>query len=669
MGTTAEKLVYLKETKNQIKQALETPSNIFRDYPDLIKKYIDNQPTSKVSNGVCTNALDVPLVSLGIDGQSEQKQYDGYNLYNYKDVEPLKYINSDTGVISDSSWLAFCGYIPVKPNKTYSRSANGTGGNCCLDSNKNFISTMNGTTFTTPDNCYYVGFNMVYSDYYNTGLYKGFVMNEGDTLKPYEPYLGGQPSPNPNYPQDIEVVDGYNIVDYKKFKSGNENNWKIEEVENGIKVTRFSEYSSGQPKINLDLKADTEYTCDFIVEEYSKGLPSLVIYKDDVAIKYITYPPYTFRTNSNGKYSIGIVVDSSSYVIIKNIQLIEGKKQKPYLPYGHIGLEQSGKNKYYIPNSNSNTFRGIDITYIENTSEININGTATSDLGSALNIDSILLKKGLYSISVNGLNVHSIDLDRIYLRNEDKLTVIINNITSNITKSFTLNEDTNIRVYFVIKGGSTYSNQKIKIQIEEGSTATPYEPYHEPKLIPINLNGNSLAKVGDIKDKLIIHRNGEVEIEKRIGKVNLKNVTSWFQDKELSNSNRFYTNEIIYANGGLTLSNYFKTSNIQNINTVDEQGICAVNNRQIALRINKTLVTNVDELKQWLLEHDVEVYYKLINAEIIKLPSIATIQLWQGTNIFELITNLDTIFEMEYVVNKDYLETQNLLNAVEGENI
>ena len=38
MGTTAEKLAYLKETKSQIKQALETPSNVMRDYANWIKK-------------------------------------------------------------------------------------------------------------------------------------------------------------------------------------------------------------------------------------------------------------------------------------------------------------------------------------------------------------------------------------------------------------------------------------------------------------------------------------------------------------------------------------------------------------------------------------------------------------------------------------------------------
>lgn len=42
MGTTAEKLKYLNETKAEIKKALETPYNVMRDYPELVKKYIDN---------------------------------------------------------------------------------------------------------------------------------------------------------------------------------------------------------------------------------------------------------------------------------------------------------------------------------------------------------------------------------------------------------------------------------------------------------------------------------------------------------------------------------------------------------------------------------------------------------------------------------------------------
>ena len=90
MGTTAEKLNYLKETKTEIKNALETPSNIFRDYPSLIKKYIDNQPTSIVTDGICKNALNVPAKEIDVDGNSEQKRYEGYQLIN----TDVKWLNS-----------------------------------------------------------------------------------------------------------------------------------------------------------------------------------------------------------------------------------------------------------------------------------------------------------------------------------------------------------------------------------------------------------------------------------------------------------------------------------------------------------------------------------------------------------------------------------------------
>ena len=82
MGTTAEKLSYLNETKTKIKNALETPSNTFRDYPDLIKKYIDNQPTKVVSDGVCDNAVDLPIKGMEIDGNYEQKTTDGRQLFD-----------------------------------------------------------------------------------------------------------------------------------------------------------------------------------------------------------------------------------------------------------------------------------------------------------------------------------------------------------------------------------------------------------------------------------------------------------------------------------------------------------------------------------------------------------------------------------------------------------
>ena len=72
------------------------------------------------------------------------------------------------------------------------------------------------------------------------------------------------------------------------------------------------------------------------------------------------------------------------------------------------------------------------------------------------------------------------------------------------------------RNYKYINIQTSYNLKSEEVQIEEGLTATPYEPYHSPKLYPINLNGNSLAKVGDVKDLLKIYRNGDVEILNKI---------------------------------------------------------------------------------------------------------------------------------------------------------
>lgn len=52
------------------------------------------------------------------------------------------------------------------------------------------------------------------------------MLNAGTTAKPYEPYTGGQPSPSPEYPQDIVSAGGYNEANGKyevelKFTGGN----------------------------------------------------------------------------------------------------------------------------------------------------------------------------------------------------------------------------------------------------------------------------------------------------------------------------------------------------------------------------------------------------------------------------------------------------------------
>lgn len=428
MGTTAEKLAYLKETKNQIKQALETPSNVMKDYANWIKKYVDNQPTSKVSDGVCKNALDVPLVSMGVDGQS----YQGEN-------------------------------------------------------------------------------------------------------------------PSPDNPQDIEVIKG--------FEEGN---------------------------------------------QYG-------------------------------------------------------------LPHGCIGLKQSGKNLFNYTKIIGATIKGITCT-LEKPNKLVFNGIATGDVYFGLypNLEGqrLILPSGIYFFKETFENMPS-GVECVPRIRGTQNANIYNN------SSFAFNDGDYIFCFLYIPNGTVCNDMKLQIQINQGNKELPYEPYHSPKLYPINLNGNSLAKVEDIKDLLKIYRNGDVEIGKNIGKVVLdgsEDIKDEWQQLEHVDYIQFYLSDSIF-NGNFKDSkgkcNIFNT--VFDTVWVREKECMAINSSTqytLQFKFLRSRFANLDQFKQYLSDRynagiPVEVYYELAEPETIKLPSIEPIELWEGTNKFELITNLDTTFEMEYVVNKD----------------
>lgn len=536
MGTTAEKLAYLKETKNQIKQALETPSNVMRDYTNWIKKYVDNQPTQVVTDGICTNALDVPLVSLRVDGNS----YQGEN-------------------------------------------------------------------------------------------------------------------PSPEYPQDIEVIDGVNRFDINKLKQGTWNNkYALQRVT--IWATKI-DIGESYTIINYDT-SKYNFSCGV---SSSNGYNESATASDDSS--WLTSSTYTITASTTGYLFIQIKTPTGknikpSDLLSSDFQIIKGTITKPYLPYGCIGLEQKGINVLDLSkkpyNENSSTLNGAVVTVnggilnIDTTSSTN-EAVIRSKWENYTSKNSLLLPKGSYYTKLI-LNVTN-----------------LNGVTKGqLTGNFTLDEDCVCTQWFI----TINIGRKIELPlfISNDQTKTSYEPYHEPKIIPINLAGNSLAKVRDIKDLLKVYRNGDVEIEKKIGKVVLYGSEWWYIQNNMHYQITFgERNRIYLKQSGIGISNYFE-----------------VNSREKGVHLYPILQSNVDYLriqnginkwstlkdfKKWLSTHNTELYYQLATPQKLTLPTTEPIKMWEGTNKFELITNLDTTFEMEYVVNKDYLETQNLLNIVEGENI
>lgn len=380
MGTTAEKLKYLNETKAEIKNALETPYNVMRDYPELIKKYIDNQPTKVVTDGICGNAVDVPVKAIETNGNIRQETTEGYNLFDKSTANIGKTLNAQGELQEDSGGgFSTSDYIQIKPNTNY--------------------------------------------------------------------YL-------------------YNVL-----------------------------------------------------------------------------PTYYVRTCS-------IYDDNKDF--IKIVELSGSK-------VGNLLILTPTNAKY------------IRITY------------------------------------------KTLDVDIV--------------------------------------------------QVTKGTNLLPYEPYHEPIITPINLQGNILSKKGDVKDILKINRNGRVTIRKNIGKVTFvgDDTYAWnMSNSSITGLNAFWIlisryNQLNWKQKIQTkLSNYF-TYYQKEWKQVTEPCICENTDLKPDMCIFSGFDSNMSltKWKEWLSQHPTEVYYELATPQTITLPSISPIELWQGTNIFKLITNLDTDFEVEYVVDKD----------------
>lgn len=190
------------------------------------------------------------LLNLQVSGNTTQKTYAGYNLLNKEDFNQEGLRNETavslmvSGVLSNEVVNSI-----FKPNTTYTVSFEVEG----LTEVPNGVTITNVTgfilysptlsafwfdiatvikkgeikqfskTFTTSENFYEGNYTMRgYSGRFELDgvgtivecIFRNVQIVEGSTQKPYEPYVGGIPSPNPDYPQPIENANsnGMNVV-------------------------------------------------------------------------------------------------------------------------------------------------------------------------------------------------------------------------------------------------------------------------------------------------------------------------------------------------------------------------------------------------------------------------------------------------------------------------
>lgn len=193
---------YIKDTDYQ-----EDIDNINNNIDTLKNEVLDTGEASDTFIHVEDSSMS-ELQELSVEGVCEQETTEGKNLF---DKDLFETFTNEIKTIE----------LTLKPNTNYTMSSNLplNNGNASIFfklPNESFDSVINGITPIRPKMLLTDEKGIVNIGYRNTnnaltGDLKNdyfYMLNEGITALDYEPYTGEQPSPNPDYPQEIKTITG-----------------------------------------------------------------------------------------------------------------------------------------------------------------------------------------------------------------------------------------------------------------------------------------------------------------------------------------------------------------------------------------------------------------------------------------------------------------------------
>lgn len=315
-----------------------------------------------------------------------------------------------------------------------------------------------------------------------------------------------------------------------------------------------------------------------------------------------------------------------------------------------IGIKRVGKNildtsKLLVANGD-NTYRGQGFSSFKIAEEI---GTYTLSRK-----DNTMSSTAGYVSFGKGTDISTAFANKLWLCHPSSSNLNVKSETR------TLNDNEELWLFL--------SNTDEKIQnalnvceylmLEKNTTASQYEPYKE-RIDYINLQGNELLST----DKVIVDSKGNVKLIKNWGKVVLDGSEDWVIN---TSGPTFYHLAFAGHIRGNAYSNYFIYKTIGS-NTSDV-GIYLTDS---TLRTRNNISTTLTEFKQWLSEHNTEVYYQLATPIEIDLGKQLKIVPHEGINNINVEATLEPskIKTTYYIDAKKYIEdTTSALLELGGEN-
>lgn len=393
--------------REQIATNKEDIGSLQEDLSNKITKfYASNQDETHI-----TDSDNGKIQDMIIYGRSSQFTTTGKNLLKYPYIETTKtaqgitFIDNKDGSISISGTAIETSYYNLYSNIDGKRLtlASGTyklvvkGRSKCGVIVSNDVSTaVNAGTFTITD-----GHNEIYC---YIAIQEGLTVDEtiypmiqlaSSTNESYEPYTGGKPSPNPDYPQEIKrvvnpimKVCGKNLWDnFKTLSLGNveQKNGTYISTADTMQVDITSSSIGARP---LLLKANNAYTFSlkttvsisspkFVCLRYTNGESNNIIFTNK---NFVNFVP------ERDVEKIGFVLyESVAGDKAYDVQLEMGSEATSYEPY----TEQSVQLPY--------TFNAIPVAS---------GGNVTID-GQQYIADRVVEKDGVFGIERNIREIHT----------------------------------------------------------------------------------------------------------------------------------------------------------------------------------------------------------------------------------------------------------------------
>lgn len=325
----------------------------------------------------------------------------------------------------------------------------------------------------------------------------------------WEPYTGGQPSPNPDYPQEIRSVKGKNLLEITATS----------QTKNGV---TFTVNADGSVVANGTASSDAYFRINSIILE--KGV-NYVLSGCPSGGADGMYNMYFDQLNADGTsiddgfdYGNGVtfaVADSCTAInvglVIRKSQSVSNLVFKPmirrasvadptYVPYGCLRVKAHGSNFLNLPESDALTQNGITAN-IEN-GRLKVSGTATADawfnIWPVFAIGTNETQKNSTPFKAKGkCVVRSLPSNGVRVSFKNDIEQTPTETLETFNKSLQLQNDFT-RVFIYIQNGATANLDSIVAITETADTEA--EPYTENSITlsqPIELNG-----IGDVRDEL-----------------------------------------------------------------------------------------------------------------------------------------------------------------------